>query len=432
MSILSLLAFLVVVGPAATATTTNTGKKQVPFEIVEFTVPPRDGRQLRGAPLGLDMPFPKGALSMGAFPMRDIPFEVPGNTQGAPVVDGALLDLLNFGSALGSATLLRPGGIVPDRMPVPRRFGGVSGAFGGPLELPLDSLHVKMQQDAPAPLKFEDAHGKLHIFGTLPKKLSAKTLKVSFSGAGGRDLIVQYPLGKSHEASNAVAIEERFALDFRPVRAPSVKYKAATGAFELVLARPEASSRKPVTIDFDTAAAKAAAKPIQAQTRPVQVVALKPRKATAGKVALKRAKFKRVQRRTARAKASVKEFVHNSKRARVPASGVMSKNARNDDRIVPEQEMHALAKVTKELRKVPPRKGKAARFQDVKNTAKQFVADAHLREAQSQLVDAFAPLDDFGLVMLEISHQVSSVPKTAQPQPCVHGGGHPSTVPVKR
>lgn len=448
MPIQSLLAFLVIGSAGAASTGT---KKQFPFEILPLSLPKED-RQLRGSPPGLDVPFTR--VAFGGIPMGAVALNFPEDAevmQGPPVVDGSLRDLLDLGSALGAA-VLRPGGdmAMPSR-PAHQSLGGVEGDFGEPLELPLDALHVKMQDQVPKPLSFEDADGKIRIYGTLPKNLTAKTLKVTLSGGDGRNLVVQYFLGQGTDTQNLVGIDERFALDFDPVDQPSVKYKAHTGAFELVLTRPSVTPQKQVAINFDTvpehleeAEDLAAAKPSEANdveavdakaadvkddALPVpgkyhdwasEVLAAKTNEPAT--VALKRSKPVGQHSGTA----SPKEFVHESKLTRLPAAqanylhkvlGASSDGSKDLQKKIADEikqaipsmkatgDLHEkLPEVTKELTKVQTN-DKAERVQEVRDRAKQFVADAHLGDAQKELINAFAPLD-LGLVLLEMHHHV--------------------------
>jgi len=379
----SFLAFLLLVGAEASVRE----HKQLPFAIRLPLPLPRDDRQLRGAPIDLEDAPVMGIALSGGIPLGEVALNVPQDveeTQGPAVVDGPLRDLLDFGSAFGAA-VLQPGDM---RLPMHRGLGGAEGKFGAPLELPLDALHVKMQEHVPKPLNIDDAHDRLRIYGTLPKNLTAKTLKVSLSGGDDRDLTVQYFLGQGSMAKNLVGIDEHFALDFAPAEAPAVKYKAATGAFELLLKRPAMKTQKQVAIDFDAGPA----------TPPAQLPDLaafsarRPDTATAtAKVALGRLT---PLRRTSRAPVLPKEFAHESHLKRMHASRL------KED----------LAKMTKDLLAGPEddskaKQDKAARVDEIRDRAKQFVSDAHLGDAQKELIKAFAPLD-LGLVMLEMNHRV--------------------------
>lgn len=378
----SILPFLLLGGAVAEVRT----RKQLPFILgdelpeppVSLRLPlpePNDFRRLRGPAVQVgEMP-----LAFRAVPMDAVSLELPDveAIEGPPVVDGPLRDLLNFGSALGAAVLR------PDSMPrlAHHKLGGAEGTFGAPLELPLEALHVKMQDHVPAALSIDDSRSKVRIYGTLPKNLTAKTLKVSLAGADGRNLVVRYFLGKGAEAGkNLVGIDEHFLLDFSPTETPAVKYKSSTGTFELSLNRPAAKPQKQISIDFDAPPATAS-KPIVASKSQEVGAARK------DEIALHRiAPLRRSRQRVA----SAKEFVHASRSVRLPASQVKA----------------GLEKVAKDLKHVASAKrDKAARVQEVKSKAKQFVADARLDDAQRELEDAFAPLD-MGLVMLEKNHRI--------------------------
>jgi len=281
---------------------------------------------------------------------------------------------------------------------VQRGLEGIGGQRGGPLEIPLGALHVRLQDDVPKPLQVEDDSGKVRIYGTLPKKLSAKTLKVSVSGSGDRNLRIQYFLGQG--AGNAVGIDEHFALDFAPAGAPAVSYKAATGAFELVLTKPTVTPRTQVSIDFDSSPSMDVSEEVPGK---IHAVIAKPTQASTVKVALKR-KPPAAHRRSQHTQASPKEFVHESKMKRMSASPVPKQSQASEVN---------LAKVTKALHQVAQKDGsgsdqeKTARVKEISDKVKRFVADAHLTDAQKELKSAFEPLD-FGLVMLEMHHQVKA------------------------
>lgn len=337
---------------------------------------------------------------------------------GRPVVDGALRDLLEFGSAFGSAVLR------PEDMVAPRRH-----SVGEALGMPLDALHVMMRQHVPTPLQVDDAKARVRIYGTLPKNLTPKSLSVSFTGDDDRNVLVKYFLGQDGESKRVVGMDEHFMLDFSPVDAPAVKYKASTGAFELVLTRPAVKAHRQVAIDFDTAPAAAKetshlrksskpenlamAKPTQAKTINVVVKAAAEAEKATGEVSLER----RSASSPSRAQPSPREFIHESHSRRLPVSVVNAVNA--------EKTTHELAKMTKTLHEVRWRKpqkhvvrwrkqkashvsaAREARAMEVADRVKKFVTAAHLVDAKKDLIGAFAPLDtDMGLIMLETNHRI--------------------------
>jgi len=404
-------------------------------------------------------PLAFGAARMGAMPL-EIPEAIelarahPG--EAVEVGEGSLRDLLDFGGAMGAAVLgprglqpitmssrqgagglesflkalsaeprpevqpitmssrqgagglesflkalaaeQGPEGAEPLEMSAQRGLEGIGGQRGGPLELPLGALHVKLREHVPKPLQVEDGNGKVRIYGTLPKKLTAKTLKVSVSGSDGRSLRIQYFLGQ--DAGNAVGIDEHFALDFAPAGTPAVSYKAATGAFELVLTRPVVTPRTQVTINFDSSPPTNMSAMVPGKIHAVTAV---PNQASTVKVALKR-KAPAAHQRSQHTQASPGEFAHESKMKRMSASPAPKQTQASEV---------DLAKVTKALHQVVQTGGvgsdqeKAARVRDISDRVKRFVADAHLTDAQKELKTAFEPLD-LGLVMLEMNHRVKA------------------------
>jgi hypothetical protein len=398
MSFLTLLASVCAATAGAKART-----KQFPFEFGLGPPPalPADV-QLLGEGPGFRLSGPFAAIH--AVPLKVVSLNLPEDgdaVEGPPVVDGPLRDLLDFGSAMGAA-VLRPEDV--NFRAQQRRESG-DDSFANAMELPLDALHVKMQEHVPAPLNVDDTNGKVRIFGTLPKNLNAKTLKVSVAGDDGRNILVKYFLGQDGDEQNVVGIDEHFALDFQPAGSPVVKYQTSTGDFELLLTRPTVKPRKDVDIDFEAGTAasakpshlrKAAAPEHLAATRPsrdamVNVVA----KAPAGKSGDLPLERRHLAPSKAKHGAPPQEFAHDVATRRVPA-WVAS----------PAQEF---VKVTKELytaaHSQDSNQDRAVRAKQVAERAKQFVVDAHLGEAKKELIEAFAPIDDTGLVMLEMNHR---------------------------
>lgn len=294
----------------------------------------------------------------------------------------------------------------PLEMSAERGLDGIGGQRGGPLELPLGALHVKLQEHVPKPLQVEDGSDKVRIYGTLPKKLSAETLKVSVSGSGGRNLRIQYFLGQG--GRNAVGIDEHFALDFAPAGTPAVSYKAATGAFELVLTKPAVALRKQVSINFDSSPSMDVSEKVPDK---IHAAIEKPSQASTEEVMLNR-KLPAERSRSQHMQASPKEVVHESKRKRMSSYPVPKLPQANEVDLAKSEV--DLAKVTKALHQEVAQKDesgsdqeKIARVKEISDKVKRFVADAHLTDAQKELKSAFEPLD-LGLVMLEMNHHVKS------------------------
>jgi|Transcript_102640 hypothetical protein len=326
--------------------------------------PSRDSKLLRGSALDFE-PILEDSLPSMVVPLAELSPEAAEDTEVAPVsVDGPLRDLVDFGSAIGAAVLPRV-------------------VHGSPLELPMDILHVKMQQEVPKPLNVDDTPSKVHIYGNLPKNLTAKTLQVS---SEGRNLVVKYFIDEGKQAGNSiVGIDERFALDFEPVVTPAVRYKASTGAFEMILPRPpKETSQRQVNIEFDVSQPEVPSKKIVAQTRsgpvtaPLQKVVSKP----------------------------TPEF---SKRVSQSTAPVQRSSLKADD-----HDVKTLAKMTRQLREagqtqqsVGGRDDRAKRAQEIADKAKRFVAEARLGDAKAELQNAFAPqiFEGEGMVLLELNHK---------------------------
>jgi hypothetical protein len=359
----------------------------------DFTPPTRDWKLLRGSTLDLPLApeiagdFHALPLTGMVVPLDEMQSDAPEDSVqlgAAPVgLDGPLQDLFDFGNVIGAAVLPRA-------------------AHGRPLELPMDILHVKMQQEVPKPLTVDDTPSNVHIYGTLPKNLTAKTLQVS---SEGRDLLVKYFMDEGKAGSSVIGIDERFTLDFEPREAPIVKYKASTGVFELTLPRPPKESvGQQVNINFEDVAT-----PEVAPKKVAEAVAPRPAAAAAPNF----------EKASEELKMAIVE--HNGESTRKRVEDIANEFAEHFSHTPASHESNVsvddgktLAKMTKQLREAghaqklaSGRDDQTKRAKEIADKAKRFVAEARLGDARTELQDAFAPqiFEGEGMVLLELNHK---------------------------
>jgi hypothetical protein len=289
----------------------------------------------------------------------------------------------------------------------------------------MDILHVKMQQEVPKPLTVDDTPSNVHIYGTLPKNLTAKTLQVS---SEGRNLVVKYFIDGGKQASNSiVGIDERFALDFDPLENPVVRYSSATGAFELTLPRPaKETSGQQVNIEFDDVPKKQEVAPRPTAAPRVEEVVAKPTVAKPTEESTRKTVEKiadefadHFRHTSAPAKDSVPKAISTPtedplpqedsaavKEAVASAAALREKAEENDAKTT-------LAKMTRQLREAEQAKkpvtqaDQAKRAKDIADKAHRFVAEAKLGDAKTELASAFSPgiFEGEGMVLLELNHK---------------------------